>query len=127
MEPPGRRRGQGGAPAAKRGRTTLAGPGTGRYWQAENQGTWSGCLLPALGEQLLVGDRRHPLAGRVPPVVVVVLDPGRDRGAGLGFGPEVLRGPQLDLQGGVPRLDDGVVRADPGLPVDWQMPIRWQA
>src|SRR5579875_292952 len=84
MEPPGRRRGQGGAPAAKRGRTTLAGPGTGRYWQAENQGTWSGCLLPALGEQLLVGDRRHPLAGRVPPVVVVVLDPGRDRGAGLG-------------------------------------------
>ena len=53
---------------------------------------------------------------RVAAVVVVLLDPGRDPGPGLGLGGEVLEAAQLELQGGVPALDDGVVqrRARPG-------------
>ena len=46
------------------------------------------------------------LAGRVPPLVVVVLDLGRDGRAGGGFGGEALLGEKLELHGGVPGLDD---------------------
>ncbi len=49
----------------------------------EADSSWSGRLLPAFGEHLLVGRRREFLAGRVPPAGVVVLDPGRDRSQGL--------------------------------------------
>ena len=76
--------------------------------------SWSGRLLPAFGEQLLVGRRREFLAGRVPPAGVVALDPGRDRGPGLRPGGEVLQRPQLELQGGVPRFDDRVIESGPG-------------
>jgi hypothetical protein len=44
------------------------------------------------------------------PAGVVVLDPGRDRGPGLRPGREVLQAPQLELEGRVPRLDDGVIQ-----------------
>ena len=51
----------------------------------------------------------------VPAGGVVLLDPGGDPGPGLRPGREVLEAPQLELHGGVPRLDDRVVqrRADP--------------
>jgi hypothetical protein len=47
-------------------------------------------------------------------VVVVVLDPGRDPGPGRRLGRVVLDAPQLELQGGVPRLDDRVIQRRPG-------------
>jgi hypothetical protein len=48
-------------------------------------------------------------------MTVVVIDPGRDRGAGLGAAGEVLQGTQFELQSGVPRFDDRIVqrRSDP--------------
>src|SRR5918998_5469089 len=51
----------------------------------------------------------------MPPLAVVVLDPGDHRGAGCGLGGELLEAAKLELQGGVPALDDRVVqcRADP--------------
>ena len=57
----------------------------------------------------LIGDRRHHLASGVPAAGVVVLDPGRDLGPGRLLGGEVLEGAELELQGGVPGLDDRVV------------------
>src|SRR4051794_1330104 len=61
------------------------------------------------GVAALVGDRGEHAQRRVAPVVVVVLDPAGDRGAGVGFGGELLHAAQLELQGGVPGLDHGVV------------------
>jgi hypothetical protein len=90
----------------------------------EADSSWSGRLLPAFGEQLLVGRRREFLAGRVPPAGVVVLDPGRDRGPGLRPGGEVLQRPQLELQGGVPRFDDRVIES---LTADGPWTGRWKA
>ena len=58
----------------------------------------SGCLY--CGQHQLVGDREHHLAGRMPPVVVVVLDPRRDPDPGLGPGGELLHRPELELEGG---------------------------
>jgi hypothetical protein len=57
-----------------------------------------------------VGDRGPHAQGGVATVVVVVLDPGRDPGAGLGFGGEMLEPAQLELQRGMPGLDDGIVQ-----------------
>jgi len=58
---------------------------------------------------VLVVHRRHHVQCRVPPVPVVVIDPGSDPGPGLGFGGEGLHRAQLELQGGVPGLDDRVI------------------
>src|SRR5690348_15374997 len=60
-------------------------------------GSWSGRLLSGR-QRPLVGDgaahaQRGVLAGGV-----VVLDPGRDLGPGMGFGGEVLHAPQLPFQ-----------------------------
>ena len=67
----------------------------------------SGCLFS--GQHQLVGNRGHHLAGGVPPVVVVVLDPRRDPDPCCGPGGELLHRPELELEGGVPGLDHGVV------------------
>lgn len=76
----------------------------------------------------LIGDRRHHLAGGVPPAGVAVLDPGGDRGPGRGLGGEVLHGAEFELQRGVPGFDDRVVnRQEPGRPIDWVTPSRAQA
>ena len=70
-----------------------------------------------LGRQgFLIGDRWHHLAGGVPAVGVVVLDPGRDLGPGRVPGGEVLHRPELELQRRVPRFDDRVVQGRPGPP-----------
>jgi hypothetical protein len=74
-----------------------------------------GCLLSGC-QQPFVGRWRHFLAGGAPPPGVVVLDPGRHRSADLCLGGEVLHPPQLELQGGVPRLDDRVVEGWAGTP-----------
>ena len=58
---------------------------------------------------LLIDDRRHHVAGRVPAVSVVVLDPGGDLGPGLRLGGEVLHLPEFELQRRVPGFDDRVV------------------
>src|SRR3954449_8384653 len=47
------------------------------------------------GVAALVGDRGEHAQRRVAPVVVVVLDPAGDRGAGVGFGSELLHAAQL--------------------------------
>jgi hypothetical protein len=44
------------------------------------------------------------------PLPVVVIDPGRDAGMSLGFGDEVFQRAQLELEGGVPGFDGGVVQ-----------------
>src|SRR6266700_4007381 len=62
----------------------------------------------------LVIHRGYPAQRRVPAVVVVVLDPGRDPGPGDRPGREVLDAPQLEFQGRVPRFDDGVIQRRPG-------------
>jgi hypothetical protein len=46
----------------------------------------------------------------VTPVFVVVVDERRDPGLGLGLAGVVLQPAQLELQRGVPRLDDGIVQ-----------------
>src|SRR3954447_17095142 len=67
-----------------------------------------------LGELELVGDRgEHPERG-VTPVVVVLLDPGRDSSASLLPGGEVLELAELELDGGVPALDDSIVESRAG-------------
>ena len=112
MTPPERRRGQGGD-ARSKARTCDLDRGKLRpmLGDGEADSSWSGRLLPAFGEQLLVGRWREFLAGRVPPAGVVVLDLGRDRSPGLRPGGEVLQRPQLELYGGVPRFDDRVIES----------------
>jgi hypothetical protein len=63
----------------------------------------------------------------VPSVVVVVLDPGRNLGAGLGFGGEVLQAAQLELQVECQDSITALSSADPGRPIDWRTPSRPQA
>jgi hypothetical protein len=59
------------------------------------------------------GGRDHPDRG-VPTAVVVAVDPGEDRPAGISPGGEVQPVDEFDLQGGEERLGDGVVEARPG-------------
>ncbi len=61
-------------------------------------------------KQLFVLGWRPVLAGRVQSSMVVVIDPGEDRSAALGAGGEVPP-TELFLEGGEPRLGDGVIEA----------------
>jgi hypothetical protein len=90
--------------------------------EARASGRLSGLQCP------LITDRGHHAQREVPPVLLVVLDPGADPGPCRSPGREVLDRAELELQGGVPGLDDRVVnRQDPGRPIDWEMQSRWQA
>src|SRR5690242_5766869 len=93
----------------------------------EADSSWSGRLLPAFGEQLLIGDRRHHLAGRVPPAGVVVLDPGRDRGPGLRPVAKCCSDHSSNSRVECHDSMTALSSAEPGRPIDWVTPRRWQA
>src|SRR4051794_27648036 len=112
-----RSRGQGWPEATRR---AWPCPRRGRCQVVREQERAGSCCLLRSGigagaQRPLVLDWRGHAERGVPPVSVVVLDPGGHRPAALGFGGEVLEAPELELQGGVPGLDDGIVqrRADP--------------
>ena len=69
------------------------------------------------GQGEFVGDRRAHLQRGVAPLAVVLVDPRRYPGAGLGLGGEVFERAQLELQGRVPRFDDRVVPCRQLLPI----------
>ena len=74
---------------------------------------------------LLVVDRGHHLGGRVPPLSIVVVDPGGDRGAGLGAGGEPDPGQQSCSNGGV--KDEGLNIDRRGLRQLLQLPLAYSA
>jgi hypothetical protein len=49
----------------------------------------------------------------VAPVAVVLINPGRDTGPGLGSSGEVLNRSEFELQRRAPRLDDSIVEGRP--------------
>jgi hypothetical protein len=63
----------------------------------------------------------------VPPVAVVLLDPGGDPDPGLGFGGEQLDPAQLELHRECQDSMTALSNAEPGRPIDWVMPQRAQA
>src|SRR6266498_2627266 len=69
-----------------------------------------GCSRRPRGADLsLVHGRWEPARTGVPPVIVVLVDEAGHRGPGLRPGDEPRLGEQLELQGGVERLGDGVI------------------
>jgi hypothetical protein len=85
----------------------------------------SGCLPAAM--PALIAHAGASLAGRVPRPGVVVLDPGADPGPGRCPGGEVLSerssNSKVECQDSMTALSS----ADPGRPIDWEMPSRAQA
>src|SRR4051812_27877208 len=74
----------------------------------------SGGLRWVLAQGAFVVDRAANAQRGVPPVAVVLLDPAGDPGPGVSLGGELLEPAQLELQGGVPGLDDRVVQRRAG-------------
>ena len=97
MRAPERRPCPGGAPAGP------SGPRRNDLDEAEHRPIVEGGRGAGISgcQGLLIGDRRHHLAGRMPAPGVVVLDPGRHLGPGLRPGGEVLHLPEFELQRGV--------------------------
>jgi hypothetical protein len=106
------------------GGMTWTGPSTRACWAAEKRGHLRPPLRPAMRAHSRWG---HHAQRGVPPVPVVVLDPGADPGPGLCPGREVLRRAQLEFQGGCQDSMTALSSADPGRPIDWRMPSRSQA
>src|SRR6266568_914366 len=71
--------------------------------------------VPSRQGQLVIHREAHAQR-RVPPAVVVFLDPGGDPGPGRGLGAEMLEPAQLELKGGVPGLDHRVTRTTRACP-----------
>src|SRR6266487_1222782 len=110
IRPPERGRCPGAAPAraVRPGGNDLDWAGHRHILEGGRSAGMSG-RLPGRQRPLVV-HRGHHLAGGVPAVGVVVLDPGRHPGPGCCPGGEVLRRAELEFQGGVPGFDDGVVQ-----------------
>lgn len=70
------------------------------------------CLLLSL--RGLERDRGSHVKRGVATFGVVLVDPGRDPLAGLGLGGELLQVEQFELNGGMPRLDRGVIQRRAG-------------
>src|SRR5436309_15251375 len=89
-------------------------------WRRERVGCCWSCRGPVVwwigAHREFVVDRAAHAAAGVFAVAVVVVDPGRDPGTGLGLGGEVLEAAKLEFQRGVPRLDDRVVQRRPWSP-----------